>query len=178
MRYVHGLNMNLIHATEMITASNVSGSSVFLAGPTPRSKEVQTWRKAAISCFKSNGFTGTLLIPESRTWEHRATYDDQIEWETIGLTVASCIMFWVPRDLSLDSEGKLKMPAFTTNDEWGTWKASGKCVWGNPVWAEKVTYQRHYAEKNNIPLFDDITSTVVGAIDLASRLHRFKRSGV
>ena len=39
--------------------------SVFLAGPTPRQKDIDSWRPEAIEIFRGRlQFTGTLLVPE------------------------------------------------------------------------------------------------------------------
>lgn len=116
--------MNLIFAPEEIPDSLTLGPSIFLAGPTPRSDDVTSWRKGAIELLQHR-FSGTVLVPEDRTWEFKCSYDEQVEWEEKGLKRACCIMFWVPREPKL-------MPGLTTNDEWGAWKKSGKFVWGNP----------------------------------------------
>lgn len=150
-----------IYVPEEIKNRFLLGPSVFLAGPTPRDNETLSWRPAAIDAFRRLGFQGTLLLPECRSGIFQHSYDDQIEWEEKGLNEALCIMFWVPRELE-------KMPAFTTNDEWGSWKASGKVVWGNPPEAQKVSYQRYYAKKLGVPLHDDLDNTVSSAILLAN----------
>ena len=38
--------------------------SIFLAGPTPRSKEVKSWRPEAIRLLKEKGFDGVVFVPE------------------------------------------------------------------------------------------------------------------
>ena len=38
--------------------------SIFLAGPTPRSLDVETWRKEAIRILEELGFDGIVYVPE------------------------------------------------------------------------------------------------------------------
>lgn len=118
--------------------------SVFLAGPTPRTRDVKSWRPDAVRLFEKLNEDITLFIPETRGGGFVKTYADQIEWEDHHLNVANCILFWVPRDM----DGG--MPALTTNVEWGTWHKSGKVVFGAPEWADKVRYLRYYCTKLGI----------------------------
>ena len=151
--------MKAVYAMEPIT-----GPAIFLAGPTPRSQAVSSWRPAAIQAMSDLGFTDTLLIPEDRSGKFHGDYLGQIDWETEGLQSAVCIMFWVPRALP-------DMPAFTTNDEWGFWKASGKVVFGAPNWAEKVRYQQLYCERHGIPSRDSLRDTCAAAIKMFEQLY-------
>ena len=133
------------------------GRSVFLAGPTPRSKEVKSWRPEAIKLFEKFEFNGTIIIPEGSDGTFKLTQDEQIEWEERYLIDSTVILFWIPRDLKT-------MPGFTTNDEWGTWKHSGKVVLGIPFWAEKVNYQTWYAKKYKIPMALSLEKTIWNAV--------------
>jgi len=157
--------MKIVYAPE--TWDVTDGHRIFLAGPTPRSQSIASWRPNALKIFETLDYEGTILVPEDRSGLFKCSYDAQIEWEDFGLRNADCIMFWVPRSLP-------DMPAFTTNDEWGTWKRSGKCVWGNPPTAEKVSYQRFYAQKLNVPMSDTLEQTCVNAIETAKN-HFIKR---
>lgn len=140
--------------------------SIFLAGPTPRNKEeVESWRPDALKILEDKGYDGVVFVPEDKNREFKKNYDDQIEWEERYLNMADCILFWVPRDLSLDSTDFPKMAAFTTNVEWGTWASSGKVVFGAPEDAEKVSYLKHYAEKFNAPIGDTLTETLELAME-------------
>lgn len=106
------------------------------------------------------GYEGVVFVPEDEdsTWRH--SYDDQVEWEEMCLNYADAIIFWIPRELQ-------HMPAFTTNDEWGFWKARDpmKLVIGTPQDAPKVRYQRYYANKHDIPLRDTLKDSCAAALE-------------
>ena len=132
--------------------------SIFLAGPTPRSAEVPSWRPHAIALLAERGYAGVVFVPEDEHGEWRHDYTDQVEWEERCLNRADCIVFWVPR--ALDA-----MPAFTTNIEWGAWCASGKVVLGYPEHAPKMRYLHHYAEVHRVPIAHDLDETLGLALE-------------
>lgn len=143
--------------------------SIFLAGPTPRNPtEQDSWRPEALKILEDKGYDGVVFVPEDAEGEFKKEYDDQIEWEERYLNMADCILFWVPRDLTLDSTDFPKMAAFTTNVEWGTWASSGKVVFGAPEDADKVSYLKHYAEKYNVPIGQTLTETLEHAMNMVS----------
>jgi len=110
--------------------------SVFLAGPTPRSPDVKSWRPEALFILeKGFEFDGTVFVPEPRpeTGSWPEDYRVQIRWEDEALNMSDCIVFWVPRELET-------MPAFTTNHEHGEWFKSQKTVLGCPRDAPKMRY--------------------------------------
>ena len=107
--------------------------SIFLAGPTPRGKDIISWRNEAIKILESLGFDGIVYVPEYSSWKPKADYVDQAMWERVGLSNATIIVFWIPRHLP-------DMPAFTTNVEFGYWLHTGKVVYGRPNDAEKIKY--------------------------------------
>lgn len=148
--------MNIIYSRQNIP-ENI-GKSIFLAGPTPRDASVQSWRPEAIRILNEMGFDGTILSPEDSDGSRKFEYDDQIEWEWEGLKKATCIGFWVPRELQL-------MPAFTTNIEWGKWYESGKVVLGYPENTPKMSYFKYCAEKNDIPLSHNLSDTLKSAVE-------------
>jgi Nucleoside 2-deoxyribosyltransferase like len=150
--------MKVVYANQ--TPPQSWSSAIFLAGPTPRADTtLPSWRPEALKLLQETGFSGVVFVPESEdgSWQH--SYDDQIEWEEMGLNFADVILFWIPRDLE-------QMPAFTTNDEWGAWKKQDpmKLVLGTPKHAPKVRYQRYYAEKQNVPTHDSLEATCVAAL--------------
>lgn len=74
-------------------------------------------------------------------------------------------MFWVPRDLTVDENGNLKMACLTTNIEFGKWADSGKIVWGAPVEAPKNNYMKYYCDKYHVNINETLTDTLNAAIE-------------
>jgi 8-oxo-dGTP pyrophosphatase MutT (NUDIX family) len=147
--------MQVVYANE--AAPQTLTQSVFLAGPTPRSDDVESWRPQALRLLEQAGFDGLVFVPEDRsgTWAH--DYTDQVNWEEMGLHMADAIIFWVPRDMKT-------LPALTTNVEWGAWCDSGKVVLGTPPQASKVRYLNHYAGAFSVPHHDNLPDTVRAAL--------------
>lgn len=121
-------------------APQMYNRSVFLAGPTARQDkgnlkvDINSWRQKAVSHLDRLGFDGVVFYPEyAPDATTTPSYDDQVAWERKNLDRADCILFWVPRDL-------VKLPAFTTNIEFGAYVNSGKVVLGTPQGAAKVRY--------------------------------------
>lgn len=138
-------------------------SSIFLAGPSlrPENKDNnESWRKAAIQILEDKGYNGIVFCPENRDgdFDDDHDYEATVKWEETCLHVADCILFWIPRDLE-------KLPGFTTNDEWGFWKSTGKVVLGAPSDAAKVKYQKYYANEFNVPFATQLAETIQNAID-------------
>ena len=145
--------MTLIYSKETIKHN---GRTIFLAGPSQRRDTDISWRPEAIEFFKKNNFKGTLILPEEKPGVSiRPDYNDQIEWEEEGLTLADIILFWIPRDLE-------RAPGFTTNIEWGYWLAEApwKLVLGSPENAPKMNYLNYYADKYTVPRFDDLEAMI------------------
>lgn len=124
--------MEVIFSDQKPSESNYS---IFLAGPTPRSKDVSSWRPEAIQILGMLGWQGVVMVPERNDWESLQSYDDQVEWEQICLHACRAIIFWVPRELKT-------MPAFTTNVEFGYWiaKDPNKVFYGRPANSPKNDY--------------------------------------
>jgi 8-oxo-dGTP pyrophosphatase MutT (NUDIX family) len=133
--------------------------SIFLAGPTPRSTHVNSWRPEALRLLEESGYDGVVFIPERTDGEWKNDYVGQIEWEETYLNMADCILFWIPRDMK-------DMPALTTNDEWGVWKNSGKVILGMPDEAVHVRYQQHYAKKYFALMLNTLKATIECAIKM------------
>jgi len=145
--------------TEIQNAWVAKTSSIFLAGPTPRTDDIPSWRPEALDLLEQFGFKGSVFIPEDRGAERYADYDSQINWEWRGLDAANVIVFWVPRELQ-------HMPAFTTNVEFGLYANSGKCVLGYPEGALKMRYLHAVAEKYNMPVAFTLPETIAHALRL------------
>ncbi len=149
--------MQVIYTGE--EAPRIITKSIFLAGPTPRSANVGSWRPEALEIFERLGYDGIVFVPEFRDGKRVADYVAQVEWEERYLNMADCILFYVPRKMKT-------MPALVTNTEWGVWCDSGKVVFGAPKDAEKVSYQRYYAQKLRVPMSDTLEGTVKSALDM------------
>ena len=129
--------------------------SVFLAGPTPRSPRVQSWRPKALWLLEKSGYDGVVFVPEDREERDYSSFDfkKQIEWEWQCLNLADCVLFWVPRDLK-------NLPGFTTNVEFGFWVRSGKVILGAPDTAAKMDYLRALAKSEYVPVTDNLEDAV------------------
>lgn len=138
--------------------------SIFLAGPTPRGKEIESWRNDACKYLEENGFDGIVYVPEYSTWKPKADYVDQAAWEREALTNASVIVFWIPRELP-------NMPAFTTNVEFGYWLHSGKVLYGRPDSASKIKYLDWlYKVDTGLEPFNNIDDLLLEAIPMSEKL--------
>ena len=109
--------------------------SIFLAGPTPRSIDVKTWRSEAIKILEDLGFNGIVYVPELEHDNRTFNYDNQVWWEREALYNANAIVFWIPRNMKT-------LPGLTTNVEYGYWMAknSDKVIYGRPDDSEKNKY--------------------------------------
>ena len=160
--------MQVVYAQEPFPGTVTS--SIFLAGPTPRSLSVPSWRPLALALLEEVGFDGTVFVPEPRAGTTWRDYIGQVEWESDALNRCDCALFWIPRDLTPDEFGYPRMGGLTTNDEWGAWKTSGKVVLGTPPPTRDmhVNYQRLYADKYEVPTFTALDETIKAAILMAT----------
>ncbi|MFC7387177.1 nucleoside 2-deoxyribosyltransferase domain-containing protein [Sphaerisporangium rhizosphaerae] len=156
------MTLTVVWAREPIPTA---GPSVFLAGPTPRTGTVPSWRPAAIAELDAQ-WTGpqplTVLIPESRGGQRAACYDDQVGWETEARATADAIAFWIPRDLA-------DLPGFTTNVEFGLDVTTGRAVLGCPPHCpnpERNRYLIWVAHHHGVPVCDTLPATITAALAL------------
>lgn len=182
--------MQVVYAREQFPTN--WSKSIFLAGPTPRSQasSVSSWRPEALRLLVSLGYDGVVFVPEDRDTSgcgvDPENYEPQIAWEDEGLRRADVILFWVPRDLSLnlpsdtdidttpspdgsrrvDLKDLLSMPAFTTNIEWGAWFESGKVALGYPEKAPKMGYFHTKAKWLNLPIKHTLKETIERALTM------------
>jgi hypothetical protein len=110
------------------------------------------------------GYRGTVLVPEDEDYEN-VDYDAQVGWEFDALNQASVIVFWVPREIS-------KMPAFTTNVEFGMFAHSRKVLLGFPDWAEKMSYLEHHAKVIGIPIYRSLFCLLQAAVVFPYRANK------
>jgi len=127
--------------------------AVFLAGACPRKDQSwEDWRSVMIDKLESHGFTGDIINPTNPNYDTNDAgyYDRQCTWETVGLNVASCIVFWIDRN---DEH-----PALTTNIEFGIWsdRFPESLVVGIPEGSEHCGYIKWVCEKKGIKCFDNM----------------------
>lgn len=164
-------NIVLVHAGE--DPPDAFQASIFLAGPTPRTDEFESWRPGAIDLITLGWHGGdptaplAVFVPEPRDGRRWPDYDINRAWELCWGDRADVVLFWIPRRPGM--EGR------TTNDEWGRWKDTGRAVLGTPPDALQVRYQRDYATEVGVPLADDLAATVANA--LAHIGHGARRAG-
>jgi len=153
-----------VHTKESLPTLVVK--TLFLAGPTLRQPTTEvSWRTEALQILQELGFDGHVFTPEYRDGadidvQTDEGYSEQCEWEEKALNQADIVVFWVPRDLK-------KLPAFTTNIEFGAWCESGKVVFGYPKDCpnpEKNRYLEHYARKYNVPVAYSLKETLQNAL--------------
>lgn len=152
--------MHLIFSDHSIPT--VITKSIFLAGPSPRAKEVHDWRVDALAYLESIDYDGAVFIPipekkfygedDSDTW----TYDGQIEWECLFRKLADVILFWVPRTKEL--------PGYTTNIEFGEDLITGKVVYGRPDKAEKCRYMDKRMNMHKVAYSTTLQDTIDSAV--------------
>lgn len=154
--------VHIVHAGEAPPGSWYA--AVFVAGPSPRTDDVASWRPHAEALLRQR-WQGpgdlVVFVPEARGYTLDALNNPgQIAWEEAALRWSDQILFWVPRDLD-------ELPGLTTNVEFGRWEASGRCVLGAPPDAVEVDYLRHYAHRHHVPVVDSLdeaVDAVVGAL--------------
>ncbi|MGD9726493.1 MAG: nucleoside 2-deoxyribosyltransferase domain-containing protein [Nitrospira sp.] len=139
--------MKVVHVPDSLPAHHAFRpvrNSIFLAGPTPRSGAVRSWRPEALQILDGLGHTGYVFVPETAGWGWSGDYDAQVLWEWQALGRAASVVFWVPRDLET-------MPAFTTNVEFGMIVSMfpGRAVLGFPVGCPKMRYLESLARRQD-----------------------------
>ena len=138
--------------------------SIFLAGPTPREENVESWRTKACNILEQLRFNGVVYVPEYSTWKPKADYVDQAQWERDALSNASVIVFWIPRSLP-------DMPAFTTNVEFGYWLHTGKVLYGRPDDAKKIKYLDWlYKTDTGKEAYSSLEELLKASVELANKL--------
>lgn len=172
--------MNVVYTMEELPET--IDKTIFLAGPTPRTSDVLSWRPEALKLLEMLGFDGTVFVPELRPLDsvidnimtraygknrsgyaaHTYDWNKQVQWEYDAIQMSDCVLFWIPRQMDT-------MPAFTTNDEWGFLKGSGKVVFGAPDNAPKTRYQKHFAKLFCVPSANTLVETVKNAFDRVSK---------
>jgi hypothetical protein len=142
--------INEIYTLEKFENKNFS---IFLAGPTPRDENANSWRPEFVETFKKiyNGEKKVdIIIPEYKIgFEKDYQFDPQTEWEVDCMDRCNLIVFWIPREIK-------HMPAFTTNIEFGERMHSGKIIVGWPKNAQKIEYIEKRCKMHNIPNYNNL----------------------
>jgi hypothetical protein len=145
--------MKIVYSDQEIP-SDLRGTALFLAGPTPRSENVSSWRPEALKLLESNGFSGIVFVPELGSGKLKQDYTDQVSWELECLEHSDRIVFWIPRCLK-------DMPGFTTNVEFGFWLSSGKVLYGRPETTPKTKYlDLLYKRHESHPIFSSLEELI------------------
>lgn len=132
--------------------------SLFLAGPSPRSSDVESWRPEVLDILYQKEYDGVVYVPEFRNGVHPpADYKDAPFWEHRMIDASDMVLFWIPRDLE-------KLPGFDTNVEFGMLADSGKSILGSPPSADKMRYLNFLAKKHHIPNHKTIESAIREAL--------------
>ena len=154
-------NINICYTCEKLP--NTVTRSIFLAGPCPRNSETESWRPQVIQYLKSINWSGTIYYPENGSVTDYSI-EERINWEQSALNRADIILFWIPRDLTVDSTGQAKMLALTTNIEFGLYLHSNKIVvGGNQVNNEYIEYS---CKQQQIPFFTDLNQAIQHMVNI------------
>ena len=151
-----------------------NGPVIFLAGPTVRGNQYDklgpSWRLEAIQILESQGFTGSIVLPEfTDPHESDKGRRELPLWEHNGLTRADCILFWIPRTK--------EQWGLNTNSEHGFWLAKDpdKLVYGRPDGAYRIDYndimhERIYFERGEVrAIHKTLEKTCYDAIEQANK---------
>lgn len=135
--------------------------SIFLAGPSPRSKEIESWRPEALRILEELKYDGVVYVPE---WEDGPKgesdfdYEGQVNWEEKAMSFSDMILFWVPRNMET-------MPALTTNHEHGEWFRSGKIMLGYPSDAVKMEYLDYKARSAGVYIYNSLKEMLWSCVE-------------
>jgi 8-oxo-dGTP pyrophosphatase MutT (NUDIX family) len=142
--------MNIIYAQQPIP--NEIAKSIFLAGPSLRpGQEGISWRVKALEILALLEYDGVVFVPEAEVGNFEDfDYEKQIMWETKCLQMADNIVFFINRNIGSGLLG------LTTNDEFGYWKDSGKCILITELNADKVRYQEWWAKDLKMEVYHDL----------------------
>ena len=154
--------MKVLYASDPLTIDDLQKDySIFLVGPTPRTAEFESWRPEAIKILFNLGFNGLVLVPEREDWNKKFGYDDQIEWEQLGLQRCSRIVCWVPRVIP-------GMLGLTTNFEMGYYigKRPESIYYGRPIGAPQTAYLDWFYSKHiKKPIYHTLESLLKASLE-------------
>ena len=146
--------MEYVYACQPFTTT--FRKSIYLAGPTPRTPEVDSWRPRALEHLKALDFAGVVFIPEAQDGHRSQDYDLQMDWELDAMRRSDIILFWIPAN-------RETLPANTTRVEFGLQIHSGKVILGIPKEAYQTRYIETLAEKYIVQLHRSLEATIKAA---------------
>lgn len=144
--------------------------SLFLEGPSPRDLETLDWRREAVEILEQLHYNGVVYIPcPKNVWDRskdgKWDYDSQVSWEHKARFASDAIVCWVPRELE-------KMPALTTNVEFGEDFDLGRFYYGRPDWAKKCRYLDSKAIEQGLPIHTDLYDLLLNVVSNLKPLPR------
>ena len=161
--------MNVIYTTQPIEP-NVK--SIFLAGPSPRSDDVESWRPQAIQYLRDMDFDGIVYNPEHENGQEGfSNCDYPPDWEHSAIKASTVLLFWIPRDLDT-------MPAFTTNVEFGYFvKEPIMMMYGRPDNSPKNRYLDWLMKKErpDVPIYTELKSLIQEAVNISNIIEDLKQ---
>jgi nucleoside 2-deoxyribosyltransferase/8-oxo-dGTP pyrophosphatase MutT (NUDIX family) len=146
--------MECVYASQSLTTT--FRKSIYLAGPTPRAPEVNSWRPQALESLKALDYDGIVFIPEAQDGHRSQDYDLQMEWELDAMRRSDIILFWIPAT-------KETLPANTTRVEFGIQIHTGKVILGIPEEAYQTRYIETLSEKYGIQVHRSLEATIKAA---------------
>jgi len=147
--------MKIIYAQQPVP--NEINKSIFLAGPSLRpNQDGISWRILALEILQILEYDGVVFVPENPDGEFNDNFnwEAQVMWETRCLRMSDNILFHLNRKIDE------KLLGLTTNDEWGYWKDSGKCVLSLDPSADKTEYQNWWAKELKVPVYMELFSAI------------------
>lgn len=154
--------MKLVFSDDKIP--NKIEKSIFLAGPSPRMKGEDNWRKRALYLLKELDYKGTVFIPltkaiyyEDESLTKNWDYINQISWECEARKIADCVVYWIPRTK--------EMIGLTTNLEFGEDLKLKKIFYGRPEYAIKCRYLDRRMQMLNKPIYTGLKTLLNEAIN-------------
>lgn len=160
--------MIAIYAKSPIQSTWPIVPSIFLAGPTPRDNDTQSWRPAALRQLADRAYDGLVYVPENKDgpniWDS-ASWEAQITWEENAIEAATCLLFWIPRNM-------MTLPGLTTNVEFGyaLGRNPHKVVLGFPPGAPGTQYLAYHASKRGVTIRTSLNETIYSAIRVSKGL--------
>lgn len=134
--------MKVIYSDEDFKTIGTFNNSLFLAGPTPRSLDVFSWRTEALDILEELDFNGRIYCPERKIINPQFDYVSQVEWEWKSMHDCGLIVFWVPRNINT-------LLGLTTNVEFGRHTAMSNVLYGRPEGAPHTRYLDWLYNKTN-----------------------------